>query len=812
MLRLNRINFSTKVQEILERYYLQPINGSKKINLKDGNIERSIHGAIHASRATLWALIMQNLLQELTPTYSDSSLKKIAQFINADADSVKLLILITMTCHDAARKGEDQDIWESESGVIAVEILKELGLDEKQAKLFAMAITFKDKHDEYLDELSILGINEQDYNAFDYIRKIVNLGDNLDLVRCVNPFKAQYIFDTLETVDGYDAAQHDDIILNLIKAIHQFVHEQRDMRYRCDIIDRNKKTIATHRNHVSYKEKVQLEHAENVFSVMLEKASNNPTLRPHLSNNLEVPTSKRYTGPFKFDPLIHGTNISIFATFPRSDFQVMSPLVMLDNYQAVSMTGELTRGGYDAVGNATVKEEDIGRTSFAKMTATDSNSYSLEKVLEKYTTIKAASNDTSLDDFKNALSTGLKQAFSNINLLLIYFARARQTHESLDQVISDSELKELQINLDATAQFYYFIQLLGIHIHPDFKAIERSNMAEDISNAAQTLLTFEHIVGKIKEHHIDMEEILKNPTPNNLRKALLVLELPKKCVIKSGASLKDKEVEFQETQFFCLQADYHDVVRSYFKADYTFNYMSRNSGNNRINDILKNILLKNLMPAFFAQMAERARKHLVALGDRVRLFHKLAQTPQNSFQLTEIQTYFLRQTSPIILVSENEDKITLYDDNRQEYRSITSLKLGSDIKIIATDTDDHRLEIMKFLELYNIEGVQVVLFSDLEASKASKEKPSEPYHHDDGVPTLKWLCAQQIHNNHLLFKPAKPASNNTNSVYFENNIAGATKLVDDAKKYSAITFLGNTNGVASPQPSKQGQVLNEPHN
>ena len=41
--------------------------------------------------------------------------------------------------------------------------------------------------------------------------------------------------------------------------------------------------------------------------------------------------------------------------------------------------------------------------------------------------------------------------------------------------------------------------------------------------------------------------------------------------------------------------------------------------------------------------------------------------------------------------------------------------------MIATDTNDHRLEIMKFLELGHINGVQVVLFSDLKASKTSKE-------------------------------------------------------------------------------------------
>ena len=134
MLILNKDNFTIKVQEILEEYYLQPINGLKKTNLKDGHIERTIHGAMHAGRATLWALIMQNLLQKLTSEYTESSLKKIAQHINADVDSVRLLILITMTCHDAARKGEGQDFWEFESGVIAAEILKRMGLDEKKLR------------------------------------------------------------------------------------------------------------------------------------------------------------------------------------------------------------------------------------------------------------------------------------------------------------------------------------------------------------------------------------------------------------------------------------------------------------------------------------------------------------------------------------------------------------------------------------------------------------------------------------------------------------------------------------------------------
>jgi hypothetical protein len=130
-----------------------------------------------------------------------------------------------------------------------------------------------------------------------------------------------------------------------------------------------------------------------------------------------------------FDPFIHGTNTAIFAALVKSEFQVMSPLEMMDEYQTAPMVGELTRSGYNAVGDTTIKEDSIGKTAFAKMTGVNSNSYTLEKVVKNYTSIRVASAENSLSDFKRALSTGLSYAFSNINLLLIYFARARQTFD-----------------------------------------------------------------------------------------------------------------------------------------------------------------------------------------------------------------------------------------------------------------------------------------------------------------------------------------------------------------------------------------------
>lgn len=774
MLRLNRANFSIKVQIILEKYYLQQMDGLEKVNLKDGYIERKIHGAMHASRAALWAFMMHNLLENLTPLYTDSSLKKIAQFINADTDSVVLLILITVVCHDAARRGEGQDLWEAKSGEIAAEVLKELGLNEKQATLFAKAITFKDEQKEYVAELKNAGISEQDYNHFDYIRKIVNLGDNLDLVRCVGEFKTSYIFDTLATVDSYNATLHDNIILNLIKAIHQLVYDQGDMLFACKIQDRNEVTVATHESRLSTKEKIQREHAENVFAVIFEEAFNNPVFQPYLRNNLfDVTPSRRYEGALKFDPFIHGTNTSIFSTLAKSEFQIMSPIEMMDEYQTAPMTGELTMGGYAAVHHK-------GKTAFAKMTVIDSQAFSLDSVLAKYTSLTVAYKRTSLSKFKETIESGVSKVFSNINLLLIYFTRARQTHESLEQIISASELKKLQYNLNITIQFFYFIQLLGTHINPDFEAIKKSGIKQHIKDAAYSLLTYENIIAKIKEYNIDMKAILENPTSDNLQKALLVLEFPKKCIIKVGFACENIEIEFPVTQFFCTQPNDAKSSPPEEEADHAFACIANNMGQT-INQLFEKAVSQSL-----PKMTEQSKKHLAAFIDRLRILDKLVSAPQTSFILTDVQKYFLKKTYPIILVSENEDKITLLDNCTQEYRSLSRLKLGIDIKMIATDTNEHRLEIMKFLELNHVRGMQVILFDDLKTSKISKEKPSEPYHHEDGVPRLKWIAAQQIHKSQVFFKPK--TTYEPMSMYSEKNIALTTQLVDEAKKYGAIGF------------------------
>lgn len=764
---LNKNNFSNKIQESFEKYYLKPMDDSVKKNLKDGYIERNIHGAMHAARATLWSLMMNNVLQEIAPDYVKTSLEKIARYLNTDIEHIQLIVLITVACHDAARKGESQDHWEVQSGDITAEILKEIGLNENQAKLFAKAVTFKDKREEYFSELKKLNIDEKDYNAFDYIRKLVNLGDNLDLMRCVNPFKSKYIFDTLKTVEGFDEAIHHDVIMKFIIAIHQFIYDQHDMRFKCDIRNTKNEIVGSLPCRLSNKEKVKYEHADNVFAVLFEEVSNNPIFQAYISD-FTVPHAKKYEEAVAFDPFVHGTNSSIFSMLPKTNFQILPILTMLEDFQVAPMSGELTRGGYNIVGTTLVKEENIGRTSFARMTTTGYNSYTLEKVLSGYTSLKVTSSDTSLEDFKYALSLGLRLAFANINLILIYFTRARQTHASLEEVISSDALIKLQTDINATTQFFYFIQLLGEYIHPNFNAIKESGLGRDVSDAGYTLLTFEYIVNKITENKLDMKAILDNPTHENLLKALTVLEFPKKCTIKSGYSGKDKEVEFQTTQFFCLEPDYTGVKKLYENMDNLFSYFQQNYGSGAtIHEILEKFLSKRADRDFFEKLSKKAQQHIIILNDRVRLFQKLVETPQSQFTLTEDQKYFLKQSIPIIIISEAEDKILLHDNHADEYRSVLPLKLGDDITMFATDTYAHRLEIVKFLEQYHIDNVQVVLFNDLKMSKVSKKAPkfSEPvYNQNDASAQGLFYSTISYLKDYLFYKPKQTCESVSDSL------------------------------------------------
>lgn len=760
MFILNKENFSAKAQEILNGFYLQPLSGTQKANPQDGYIERRVHGAMHATRATVWAMMMQNVLAEITPTYTNTALQKIAAFTGEDIDTVKLIILFTMLCHDIARKGEGNDIWEAQSRKVAFKLLIKLGLTENNAKLFSQAIIYKDKRDQYRLALEKLNISKEDLNDFDYIRVIINLGDNLDIVRCVNPFDSNFIFRTLSPISGYNAATHDSLIMRLIIAVHQFVFDQGDMLFDCDVENRTHEVVATHPSSISSQKKVAREHADNVFDIMLHEASECAAFQPYLTFLAAKPASY-YAGALAFDPYIHGTNSSILALLPKTDFQLMSPMEMLDEYQVAPMTGELTEGGFQRVGDAAIKDETHhGKTSFSKMSDNgDVNAYTLEEVIATYTNLKTEKKNAHLIRFQNELDGGLSAAYSNINLLAIYFTRARLTHDSLEEVISPEQLETLTHHLNATVQYFYFIRLLGVYIHPNFDVLSAQPDKPFITEAIRVTFTFKYIVRQIIKHNIDMKEIVENPTEINLQRALIILELPERITFTHynfniANYRKEMTIEPAVRQLFCLNPGYK-TDNCVLEPIYTFDRMSQNKVDGyKINDIFYFMLREQLKPElFFNQFSKLAVPHIIALKDRIRLFQKLVSTPQSAFVLTDLETSLLSNPFPIIVITENEEKLKLTDFTHQEFRSRGRLRLGTDITMIATNAEEHRLFLMNYLVSMGFQNVEVVLFDDLMKSKLTKKRPPFPREHNNEMPALQMAFSnslnQAVPNEHI---------------------------------------------------------------
>ncbi|MES2212800.1 MAG: hypothetical protein V4490_06650 [Pseudomonadota bacterium] len=259
-------DFFQQIQNRAEQYYLQPFDPKKpkKLELRDGKIERQVHGAMHASRATIWTLLMHEVLRKLVPDYANNAIQTIAKHVKMDEASVIRLILLTIFVHDSAREGEGVDKWDKQSGENCNTLLQSYGLDEDSANIFSKVIEFKDNPTEYDTVLKAIGIEARDIPAFRYIRTLVNLGDNLDIVRTREDFNTKFVYNTLSGVPGFDATVHGSKIDAILMSVQRFVHEQYDMRLNNRIV-KEKIVLSEKPANYSDAEKLTFEHAPNVF-------------------------------------------------------------------------------------------------------------------------------------------------------------------------------------------------------------------------------------------------------------------------------------------------------------------------------------------------------------------------------------------------------------------------------------------------------------------------------------------------------------------------------------------------------------------
>lgn len=480
-----------------------------------------------------------------------------------------------------------------------------------------------------------------------------------------------------------------------------------------------------------------------------------------------------------YNPFIHGTNSSFFAVFAKHGFTAKSPIKMIRDNHAVPITGELTRGGYDHAGFATIDNSDMGKVSLG--TLTKECFYDLDKILSDYTNIPVTTRKQTSHTLAHAVHTGRGVAYSNINLMLIYLVRAKQFGMDIDTIIDPFTQKALFAELEATVQFYYFLQLLGTHIFPKYPEDMPNEEKGKYKQALRTHLTFEHILDQIIDNKLDMRAIVANPSRVNIEKVLKILELPDSVELKRF-EYGDEEGSFSPKlhQLFGTERremDFDDIER--LEPDYFFNFLTRNNHGRpdyKINDALGKYAVfgyDRYSHEFMQHMGNRARDYLIGYEERIALLKEIFSAPNESFAMLAADKPFAKSKKafPVILIVSREADVSRYCE---EFRAEGDLKLGRDIVGIAVESESKRAVMREYLERYGFEdSVEVVLFDDLKLSAKNGLSPSEnaavaqkakqnagtsKVSETDRLKNASIAAPKQTSNEYSLFKPNQCAA------------------------------------------------------
>jgi len=700
---LSSDNFFEHMQYLLNRYlrpYKTILPGSNepfplrriKESIRDGVLERSVHGAQHASRAAIWALMIHQFLSKIAPEYVNSCIQKISQFTSLTPEEILLHLLITVAGHDMGREGEGRDIWEAESATLMLSFLtKKLELKNEIAQLFSAAIQHKDDRESYFQCLLKLGIPQTDHADFDFIRLLLNLGDNLDLMRCVGTFKLEYIYNSFNTIDHQFSQDHKHSIDYLIQKVYQFIRNQKDMIFPCQVLHSLSNEILIPKEPACYsnERKTRIEQGTNVLATMLNEAVDALMIKAPFFG--KTATGSYYLEDVKTVPFAHATNTSVFATMcSTNNWSLMNPLVLLRDAGVTSSTGELTKGGLS--GQLTIIGDSAGVADISCAKLNAEGPYAFPELIRNYTRCNVAN---SKENAKQCLQTewqrGPKCSFSNINLILIYLARLRQLGPLEGEI--QQGMKRLETQLNATIQFYHLMILICTHIIPLASENLLNIDPKEVIETPQSL-SYEMILQKIIEDGIDFQDILQSPTPAKLIAALKILNIDR--YLLQPPPKPDRDISNVRTDL-----------------EYTVRSFQKNSDYDNIQTLLKFWRQGRLSSVFFKNLAEKFKILPVIFAERLTILTKMFSDPVPAFaNLSSIDQELLNRPFPVIFIVTNDDKLRLYDLHNGEYRATEPLKLGTDIQSIVTDTRENAEKIRTFLREHQLSGITVILFND----------------------------------------------------------------------------------------------------
>ena len=401
------------------------------------------------------------------------------------------------------------------------------------------------------------------------------------------------------------------------------------------------------------------------------------------------------------NPYIHGTQSDILNILPKTDFHVLGPIEMIEQYGISPITGEITGGGFSSVG-------DRCSTCFGRLIPKDLNTYTLSKVL-RYT---ESSNNTESDNLtikqlQSYVNNAIRSGYCNINIIIILMMRCQQLGQNIDHIITNDFIVTAKIIRNVFATLFFF----GTWLIP---CADSNN--DDLYDAIYTHFDLQHIQMKLEsipncpdffETYLEYKD-RPLELPDSIKNILLqIFTLPKISTIKSGFLCVDKEVNLDITIPFVFSNNDANNDSNYkyskFKADYISYRLPQNCSGYRINDLLESHAKHTSPPSFWMEFHERLSKFVINFQHRIDLLERM----KNRTEIPQITSDL--SSFPLILVCEKDDLMT---DNGNEHRAKRPLKLGEDILTIATNDETNRIHLINYLKKYDIK-CQVLLFNQL---------------------------------------------------------------------------------------------------
>ena len=392
------------------------------------------------------------------------------------------------------------------------------------------------------------------------------------------------------------------------------------------------------------------------------------------------------------NPYIHGTNSNILELIKHTEFNLMGPIEMIEKYKIAPMTGEITGGGLDSVWCEC-------EPCFGRIKGSDCNSYDLNKVM-RYTTMNLRQHSSERKDLisllREQVNAGAFRGYSNLNIILIYMVACKQLGYDVTHIVTQDIINDMKMTRNIFASLLFFGTLL--------QAVEVSD--EDVWDAIYTHFDLNYLKTRLSEK-IQCNECLEDMDENKVVDILTyVYELPKKSVIKSGMACKDKEVELAITKPFTNEEIDYDSEGSHFQPDYTMYRLMQNVSGYGLRDVLEKYSKRLVSNTFWKNFHSILRKKLTIFKQRLELLENMLIYDKHHHinKVTE-------DPYPLILICENDEVVKSLNT---EFRAIKSLKLGTDITFIATDTVINKEKLIKYLQENNIQ-CNVILFDDLKA-------------------------------------------------------------------------------------------------